>query len=89
MKDPKFCEECKKEGKKSIVRYRGSSKTLMGGCWPFWDEDGQHHHHDPNTTTHAYECSNGHAWTEKEKPTCWCGWPKEKKDDQKVQREPV
>lgn len=48
--------------------------TLLN-CTPFYDEQGRHHYHDSNTTTSGYECSNGHNWVVKSKPSCWCGWP--------------
>jgi hypothetical protein len=40
----------------------------------FYDGEGRHHYHDPNTHTVNYSCSNGHQWTEKTSGSCWCGW---------------
>ena len=72
LPETKFCPECQKAGKKSKVFYEGSSRTGLAGGRFFWDEDGKRHSHDPNTTTHAFRCSNGHNWTEKQKHKCWC-----------------
>jgi hypothetical protein len=73
-----ICETCRSEGKTSRVYDRGSSMTLLN-CTPFYDEQGRQHYHDSNTTTSGYECSNGHSWVVKSKPSCWCGWPNEQK----------
>lgn len=44
----------------SIVRGEGGGfRTLMGGGHPFWDENDVYHHHDPNTLTSGYHCSEG------------------------------
>jgi len=76
-----ICPECKKQGLKSMV-FPGSSSTTLMYCQPFYDPEGQYHHHDSNITTTEYECSNGHQWTEKTSGTCWCGWPNNKKEHQ-------
>jgi len=72
-----ICPECKKSGLKSTVYPHGSSTTLMY-CQPFYDEDGNFHYHDFNTTTTDYSCSNGHRWSESHKGKCWCGWDGDK-----------
>lgn len=69
-----ICPTCKKEGKKSKV-FIGVGMTTMLYCQPFYDEDGKYHHHDLNTTTTQYTCSNKHHWSEKTQSECWCGWP--------------
>ena len=71
------CPECVKAGKKSQVFPLGGTRTLMN-CAPYYDEDGEYHHHDANTTTNAYRCSKGHQWRESSMGSCWCGWPKKK-----------
>jgi len=68
-----ICPTCREEGKKSYVYSVGATTTLMY-CQPYYDEDGQYHHHDSNTTTYSYRCSNGHEWREKTSGSCWCGW---------------
>lgn len=68
-----ICPECKEQGLKSKV-YPGMSMTTAMFCQPFYDEEGNLHHHDFNTTTTEYSCSNGHHWTEKSSGECWCGW---------------
>lgn len=69
------CPECVKENKKSFVNVGMSMTTAMYAA-PFYDEEGKYHHHDPNTTSTEYSCSNGHRWTHKSTSTCWCGYGK-------------
>lgn len=68
-----ICKECHAEGKKSTVREGMSMRTAMY-FQPYYDEEGRHHHHDANVTTHDFKCSNGHEWVEKSSGKCWCGW---------------
>lgn len=70
-----ICPSCLSEGKKSLV-YPGMASTTLMYCAPFYDEDGKYHHHDANTTTSSYRCSNGHEWAESSGGSCWCGWGK-------------
>ena len=37
--------------------------TAMAGQ-DYYDEDGRFHHHDPNSRTQQFTCSEGHAWVE-------------------------
>jgi hypothetical protein len=53
------CPKCQEEGKKSILYDRGGSMTCMG-YWPYYDEEGIEHIHNPNWHRNVYECSNGH-----------------------------
>lgn len=76
-----ICEECKKQGLKSKVFDKGSSTTYVAYL-PFYDEDGKEHHHDANTITTAYKCSNGHIWETKTTGSCWCGWPHREMGDE-------
>lgn len=74
-----ICPECKEQGKKSRV-YEGVSNTTLAWCGPFYDEEGQQHHHDSNTITSSYRCSEGHEWTVESQPgSCWCGWKADEK----------
>lgn len=68
-----ICPECQAAGQKSTVRELGGSVTLMH-CPAFYDEEGRRHHHDMNTRTEGFRCSNGHTWEAKSKGRCWCGW---------------
>lgn len=68
-----ICPKCKKLGKKSTV-YPGIASTTLLYCQPFYDEEGNYHDHDCNTTTTTYRCSNGHEWMESHEGKCWCGW---------------
>jgi hypothetical protein len=65
------CPECVQNNQKSRVAVGGSTRTLLGFT-PFYDEDGNYHNHDPNTTSTQYSCSNGHTWVEKTQHKCWC-----------------
>ena len=56
------CPICKFFGLRSIV-YEGGCWTTLLYSQPFYDEDGQYHHEDPNTTTCSYSCSNGHEFS--------------------------
>jgi hypothetical protein len=73
-----ICKECQKQQLKSRV-YGGDSGmiTLLGYSF-YYDEEGNPHSHDPNTTTYYLKCSNGHAWIERSYYKCWCGWTNEK-----------
>lgn len=64
-----ICPECLKEGKKSRVFDKGASRTLMGS-YPYCDEEGVYHDHDPNTYTYSYQCSLGHHFYESKKSQC-------------------
>ena len=40
---------------------------------PYYDEDGNYHHHDGNKHIMRYSCSKGHIWSErtfKKCPSC-------------------
>jgi hypothetical protein len=58
------CPVCVEQGQRSKVFSNGSTKTLMGGGEPFWDEDGNYHRHDPNRVTSSFCCSTGHYFSE-------------------------
>ena len=72
-----ICATCKATNQTSRVFTRGGS-TTAAHYQPFYDEDGNYHHHDGNVRTASYECSNGHRWTEQSTGSCWCGWPNKK-----------
>jgi len=66
------CPKCVAEGSKSQVRVLNSSTTCLAGD-QYYDEEGRHHWHDPNTTFTEYRCSLGHNFAERTKHrTCWC-----------------
>jgi hypothetical protein len=68
------CSTCVGEGLQSTV----TEMVLASQCvhwFPYYDQDGKQHSHDPNLHTTAYECSNGHTWVENKRRECWCGWP--------------
>lgn len=69
-----ICPKCKNENKKSRVYCYGSFSTLMY-FRPFYDENGFYHHHDSNTYTDSYQCSEGHRITVTSKGKCEsCNW---------------
>lgn len=63
------CEKCVEEGTTSEVYPGGGTSTLMY-CPPYYDEQGKYHHHDRNTHTTDYRCSNGHRWKLSEQGMC-------------------
>jgi hypothetical protein len=70
-----ICEKCRGEGQRSTVEIGPSFTTAAMGR-TFYDEEGAHHRHDPNTTTTEYSCSRGHKWQERTRSACpSCAWP--------------
>jgi hypothetical protein len=70
-----ICPECQETGRKSIV-YVGSSASKTAYYYPFYDEKNVYHHHDGNTVTTLYTCSNGHEFQETTIRKCpGCDWP--------------
>jgi hypothetical protein len=63
------CLTCVSSGQRSTIRCLGSTTTLLG-YWPYYDEDGLYHNHDPNHYTTHYRCDNGHAWSENKLKEC-------------------
>jgi len=55
------CPVCVKLGVKSTLQGGAGTTTLMY-CPPYYDEDGNYHNHDSNTTTSGWTCSNGHRF---------------------------
>lgn len=75
------CPECVEQGKKSRV-YPGVGATTLMGWSSYYDEDGQFHKHDPNTTTTGYRCSEGHTWQRESVSPCPnCLYGRRSKDD--------
>lgn len=81
------CQECIELGQTSRV-YPGASAVTCMGWQPYYDEDGQYHSHDPNTTITGYRCSEGHTWQRESLPPCPnCLYGRrEKQDDEEQQR---
>jgi hypothetical protein len=59
-----ICPECKAEGETSQIIPLAGLRTDMA-FYPYFDEVGSYHSHDPNYSTMGYECSRGHKWNEK------------------------
>ncbi len=74
------CPHCEKLGLASTLRQNGPAEVGrdLGKLEYLTDENGKEHSHNSNSTTTSYVCSEGHAFTVKQWPTCWCGWTKEK-----------
>lgn len=57
------------------------------GWWPFTDENGVEHSHDPNRRTPYYGCANGHHWSDETRryfmPCPACGKTVEDIDNEK------
>jgi hypothetical protein len=75
-----ICEECKEQGLKSNVYPNAYSVRTAMCANNYYDSEGKYHHHDANSTTQGYNCSNGHQWSVVERGSCWCGWRKENKE---------
>jgi hypothetical protein len=78
-----ICPICKVKNLKSILKDYGSMVTCLY-CIPFYDEDGNYHHHDRNNITTGYDCSNGHKFnivTQKKCPQENCDWNKKLKKE--------
>ena len=61
----KFCEQCKKEGKKSMIFIGGTSCTAVFCGLGYWNEEGEFQpRKDCNTCSTTLSCSNGHVWEE-------------------------
>lgn len=56
-----LCPVCQKKHLASKVYPGGGSSTAMG-CISYYDEKGEFHGGDCNTSTWGYTCSRGHAW---------------------------
>lgn len=63
------CPKCVEEGKKSTL-HGGHGMVTALYCPSYYDEEGVYHHHDMNTTTSSYHCSNGHKMIIRTKPSC-------------------
>lgn len=70
------CPVCIQQNTKSRINNMGIVKTLMS-CSPFYDEDGRYHHHDGNTITSGFHCTNGHSFSVARQGSCPCGWGKD------------
>ncbi len=68
------CPTCAEQGITPERIIEGAGQSTLMYCEPFYDREGMRHFHDMNTTTVAYRCSNGHAFTQVVPRTCWCGW---------------
>ena len=56
-----ICDQCRCAGQRSRV-YPGQMSTTLMASSPYYDEDGNYVHVDPNTTTEHFRCSNGHRF---------------------------
>ena len=58
-----LCPVCQEKGLKSIV-YEGSSQSTLVFNPTWYDEEGNKHYQNTNTSTTYYSCSQGHEWYE-------------------------
>ena len=58
------CQICAAKGIASTVTEAGIEETCMG-WFPFRDEAGRLHSHNPNSRAMHYACSNGHHFAVK------------------------
>lgn len=73
-----ICKECQTQGLKSLV-YINPGATTLSCPRSYYDEDGNYHLHDPNSTIYYLRCSKGHEWKMKDYNKCWCGWTNEQR----------
>jgi len=67
------CPICEDRGGAKVYPL-GCSATLIG-YYPYHDEEGVYHDHNPNATTSLFCCDKGHSWQVKTYATCpGCGW---------------
>lgn len=65
------CPRCLYDGVTSRVEGGCYMTTLMAGH-AYYDEEGNYHSHDPNTSHGSMTCSRGHTWGVSEGPSpCW------------------
>lgn len=57
-----ICPSCKEQGMVSKVYVEGCTSTLLSTI-KYYDEKGEFHYEDPNRTTCAFTCSNGHHFS--------------------------
>lgn len=74
------CPTCKKKGAQHTIQQLPDGPRTLIAWEPHQDKDGKTHHHDPNTHTSRYKCSNGHEWSVASSRSCWCGWGKPSKE---------
>jgi hypothetical protein len=58
-----ICPVCKELGEKSTVHPYGASTCTLMAPVDYYDEDGNHVYHDPNSCTYQYRCSKGHEFS--------------------------
>ena len=64
-----ICPICQENNQTSKVTELTSSSTAMYSQ-PFYDEEGNYHNHNRNTTTTVFKCSNGHTFVRKGHAGC-------------------
>lgn len=56
------CPECERTGRQSKLYMPDSYfSTAMGGSETYYDEEGQYHHHEVNSSSGQGHCSNRHT----------------------------
>lgn len=63
------CPVCVERGEKSTLHVSGGLTTLLAP-YSYYDEDGEHHYHDRNTSSSEWSCSNGHGGSLVTQPSC-------------------
>lgn len=68
------CKICEQEDKVSRLYVSGGCTVTLMSWETYYDENGYYHNHDPNITTTAFKCSNGHYYKIESKKGCQsCG----------------
>ena len=63
------CPQCVEKKEESKLTLSITNSTCLAGPSPYYDEQGNYHAHDPNTSFGTFSCSKGH----KGKATTWKG----------------
>jgi hypothetical protein len=77
LEENMICHYCAEEGEKSVLYPSQGGATTLLGCPPYYDEDGEYHHHDSNATSNAHQCSRGHYFVRVTYDSCpakTCSW---------------
>jgi hypothetical protein len=76
------CPECGTSGSPVHTMQKANGQVVvlatraLVGIQPFYDEHGKRHRHDAvNCHTVLLACVQGHHWSHRFVPRCWCGWP--------------
>lgn len=69
------CPQCVRDGERSTVHDPATFSETCMGFFPYRDEEGHYHSHNPNMRESFLTCSRGHRWRLMWGQSCAsCGW---------------